>query len=599
VVFGRNALSVFIHLWPSVALFKGANKRDALPQEERKRRGIDFRRSVLNHICFMTTKRRWMVLATAITLLTTPLLQAQVASSDPETIFYTNLVGLSNSYWISRFNSGIAALKQDGLWAKIADMIVFETNYQNFSAGTNLYSTAGRTITNVGIVPAARGCYFSNNAYGIMTNIVLGSTNAIYTSGIIDTRYSPPQGSGYFWPVVWQTYSNADTSFWPTYAQMFTLDWLNLDAFNWLTASNGNALTTFSEILRCRYYRGVGFFDSFVDGEPWTVIFEQEGTNAFTYAFGMASTYSNAPTYSLNVSNQTDTLAIGALVKPKGAGGGPGNDPFVGWIQLMVICNTNLSLADVKHLENDLLWFYPGTAMTVAIGDSRTGNQLNWLPDVSWPIQLMNSPFCASSQFRRFSFPSQIDYYPNTNWPDMLPQLINYGACPNLTIIYEFGLNGLGTLPAESIWEGETNSFSYFSSLGAKTFVFSEALTQNALNGSSPYALTNIPVYDQILASNASEFYAIVPYATIAGSTNDLQDGLHPNRTTCSNIVAWFNSINATSTGTGAGQSLTLSWPQGTLLQSGDLVRWTTNPASSPYTVPPTNLQIFFKVRVN
>jgi len=48
----------------------------------------------------------------------------------------------------------------------------------------------------------------------------------------------------------------------------------------------------------------------------------------------------------------------------------------------------------------------------------------------------------------------------------------------------------------------------------------------------------------------------------------------------------------------GAGK-VTLTWPQGTLLQSTSLAGpWTTNTASSPYSLPATNSQMFFRVRV-
>jgi hypothetical protein len=56
-------------------------------------------------------------------------------------------------------------------------------------------------------------------------------------------------------------------------------------------------------------------------------------------------------------------------------------------------------------------------------------------------------------------------------------------------------------------------------------------------------------------------------------------------------------TLNVTRSGAG---SLTLTWPQGTLLQSTNVAGpWSTNAAaSSPYTVAPTNSQTFFKVRV-
>jgi hypothetical protein len=55
-------------------------------------------------------------------------------------------------------------------------------------------------------------------------------------------------------------------------------------------------------------------------------------------------------------------------------------------------------------------------------------------------------------------------------------------------------------------------------------------------------------------------------------------------------------TLNLAPTGTG---TLTLSWSQGTLLQATNVSGpWTTNTAPSPYTVAPTNSQMFFKVLV-
>ena len=56
-------------------------------------------------------------------------------------------------------------------------------------------------------------------------------------------------------------------------------------------------------------------------------------------------------------------------------------------------------------------------------------------------------------------------------------------------------------------------------------------------------------------------------------------------------------SVNVAPSGNG---SLTLSWSQGTLLQSTNLIGpWTINSAPSPYSIAPTNSQMYFKVRVN
>jgi hypothetical protein len=48
-----------------------------------------------------------------------------------------------------------------------------------------------------------------------------------------------------------------------------------------------------------------------------------------------------------------------------------------------------------------------------------------------------------------------------------------------------------------------------------------------------------------------------------------------------------------------SGSNLQLTWPQGTLLESSNVLGpWTTNLAPSPFTVSPTNAQMFFRLRV-
>jgi hypothetical protein len=44
---------------------------------------------------------------------------------------------------------------------------------------------------------------------------------------------------------------------------------------------------------------------------------------------------------------------------------------------------------------------------------------------------------------------------------------------------------------------------------------------------------------------------------------------------------------------------MNIVWSQGTLLQSTNIIGpWSTNTASSPYTVVPTNAQMYFRVLV-
>jgi hypothetical protein len=72
-----------------------------------------------------------------------------------------------------------------------------------------------------------------------------------------------------------------------------------------------------------------------------------------------------------------------------------------------------------------------------------------------------------------------------------------------------------------------------------------------------------------------------------------------------SQIMALYNAgsiaptvtLNLAPVGSG---SLTLTWSQGTLLESTNLAGpWTTNTAASPYTLAPTQSQMYFKVLVN
>jgi hypothetical protein len=52
-------------------------------------------------------------------------------------------------------------------------------------------------------------------------------------------------------------------------------------------------------------------------------------------------------------------------------------------------------------------------------------------------------------------------------------------------------------------------------------------------------------------------------------------------------------------TSAGAGNQ-TLIWSQGTLLQATSIAGpWTTNAGTSPFTLTPTNAQMFFKIQVN
>jgi hypothetical protein len=94
------------------------------------------------------------------------------------------------------------------------------------------------------------------------------------------------------------------------------------------------------------------------------------------------------------------------------------------------------------------------------------------------------------------------------------------------------------------------------------------------------------------------------PPPSLAGTTNLFtvsvtDNGVPPLTTSESFAVIVGNSV-ALSIATSGKQALTLTWSQGSLLQSTNLTGpWITNTTASPYTVVPSNSQMFFKVRVN
>jgi hypothetical protein len=94
------------------------------------------------------------------------------------------------------------------------------------------------------------------------------------------------------------------------------------------------------------------------------------------------------------------------------------------------------------------------------------------------------------------------------------------------------------------------------------------------------------------------------PPPSLAGTTNLFtvsvtDNGIPPLTTSQSFAVVVSNSV-ALSIAASGKEALTLTWSGGSLLQSTNLTGpWTTNTTTSPYTVVPSNSQIFFKLRVN
>ncbi len=95
----------------------------------------------------------------------------------------------------------------------------------------------------------------------------------------------------------------------------------------------------------------------------------------------------------------------------------------------------------------------------------------------------------------------------------------------------------------------------------------------------------------------------IRPYRWPARPTSSpfsvIDNGTPPLTTSQSFAVVVGNSV-ALSIATSGNDTLTLKWSQGSLLQATNLLGpWVTNTAPSPYTVVPSNSQIFFKLRVD
>jgi hypothetical protein len=65
---------------------------------------------------------------------------------DPQTVFYTNLIGLQNAPLTARLDSFITAIKQAGLYSNIIDGVLLRTNWQPTPA--HMMTFFGKSVTN-------------------------------------------------------------------------------------------------------------------------------------------------------------------------------------------------------------------------------------------------------------------------------------------------------------------------------------------------------------------------------------------------------------------------------------------------------------------
>ena len=155
------------------------------------------------------------------------------------------------------------------------------------------------------------------------------------------------------------------------------------------------------------------------------------------------------------------------------------------------------------------------------------------------------------------------------------------------------GLPVIDTQPAsQTNYDGQTAHFSVSAhGIGTLTYQWAAGTTGSGgpytnlsdgvqISGSTNATLT----IHAVTNANALDYVAIVTdtYGSVTSSPASL-------------VVLPVPQVTITITNTAG--SITLAWPQGTLLQSSNLLGpWVTNSSPSPYTVTATNRQMYFKV---
>jgi hypothetical protein len=81
---------------------------------------------------------------------------------DPQTVFYTNLIGLNNTWLAGRLDSFIKAMKAGGIYCLLNDAVLLRTSWQASPSG--MFTFFGKSITNYNASLTGLGTWFNGSA---------------------------------------------------------------------------------------------------------------------------------------------------------------------------------------------------------------------------------------------------------------------------------------------------------------------------------------------------------------------------------------------------------------------------------------------------
>jgi hypothetical protein len=457
-------------------------------------------------------------------------LPGNVQQFDPQTVFYTNLTGLNNPWLANRLDSFIKAMKAGGIYGLLNDGVLLRGNWQ---AGTNnMFTFFGKSVTNYNASFTGLGTWFNGSA-ALKFPCQLQPSNTVYCMFQNNAPDEVYEG------VLWQAYNNADVANYWTYTEGIYVDGEDLDEYDFYQLTNNDEISfvvpaipslpwvTSAEIT---YER-----PAIVDWLRHSFAVALNGaSNGYSICDGQANSLTNGT--GLTIHNTLDTVSIGAWIVPaaniEGWANGLGNYATL-TVQYWFSFNANLTAAQVKILENALMYLDVEQHEVFDFGDSRMGNQQAANPDGSFSALLAQASLGAGTPegtiFHRFAFPSMYPFPGSTtNFYDMIPQYINPAACPDMTCHYLFGINdpGSATNSAAAKVASETNDWAWIRSMGIKLTVIDDIQPTNF----NYYPPTNIAAYDNALVTNAL-LYDRLLQASLAvpnmADTNLSYDGLH------------------------------------------------------------------------
>jgi hypothetical protein len=416
----------------------------------------------------------------------------QLSQLDPQTVFYTNLIGLNDPWMAYRFNRFILAVKSAGLYGSIIDAVLLRTNWQSSPSG--MVTFFGKPVTNNNAAFTPQGVSFDGATACLKFPCALPGSNTIYCMSQPNTAGPFREGAG-----VWVAFLNSDPdtgSDGPySYGEAETVNFVQAGEYDFIQFNKNPWYNMVVEPVLLSTYETTFYYDlSPLDGARHSVSLSLNGITG-GYSIVDSALYSQASGTARQPSNTLDTVAIGNLIHPQNAL--PPNNWFA--------FNANLTAAQLKVFENALMWLDPEQAEVVFAGDSRMANHFETSPDSSLPFLLMSSAYGNGKVGRRFAFSSAAPYANNTNFPDLIPQYINKEACPNVEAFYQFGYNIMATnnssgyTNAPEVMALVTNDWIFLTGLGCHLDAFTDL--PNMVNGpaDSPYSTVTNQIYFNVL----------------------------------------------------------------------------------------------------